>query len=135
MSDCFIWIVDDDADDLDIISQAFRECSMEVRLFTAQEATSVLPALEKLDEKNFPKVILLDINMPQISGKVLLSMIRQDQRFKHIPIVVFTTSNSQKDRADCMELGANSFLTKPVTYQDMLKICASVTTVFCNTVV
>ncbi len=135
MSDCFIWIVDDDADDLDIISQAFRECSMGVRLFAAQEASSVLPALEKSDENDFPKVILLDINMPQISGKMLLSMIRKVERFKHIPIVVFTTSNSAKDRTECLQLGANSFLTKPVTYQDMVKICASVTTVFCNTVI
>lgn len=133
MFDCQIWIVDDDVDDLELIAQAFKDCSFDVRVFNAGQAKDVIPALESTYRIDLPQVILLDINMPLISGKVLLEMIRRDDRFRHIPVVMFTTSNSRKDRIECLQAGANSFLTKPVNYQQMIKICSSVATVFCST--
>ena len=132
MSDCLIWIVDDDKDDIILVEQAFKECSFEIRIFTPSIANQLIPELEKTYEREFPQLILLDINMPVISGKELLSRIRADIRFKHIPVVMFTTSNSKKERFECLQSGANCFLTKPGTYQHMVKICSSLATVFCT---
>jgi CheY-like chemotaxis protein len=132
MTDCLIWIVDDDADDLELISQAFKECSFEVRTFSSPDPEKITGELEKSYLKDLPEVILLDLNMPIISGKELLSHIRNDARFKHIPVVMFTTSNSKRDRIECLQLGANCFLTKPNSYANMVKICASLATVFCT---
>ncbi|MBC7903079.1 MAG: response regulator [Gemmatimonadaceae bacterium] len=132
MSECLIWIVDDDADDLYMISQAFKECSFEIRTFTHQEAKDLIPALEKSYSRDFPQLVLLDINMPGISGKELLLTVRADNRFRHIPIVMFTTSASRQDKVECMTYGANCFLTKPSSYNGMTKICSSLATVFCT---
>jgi CheY-like chemotaxis protein len=132
MTDCLIWVVDDDVDDIFLIEQGFRECSFNVRTFSPSNVTEVIPSLEKTYAKDLPQVILLDINMPRISGKELLCSIRADVRFKHIPVVMFTTSTSRNDRIECMRLGANCFLTKPSSYQNMVKVCSSLATVFCT---
>ena len=132
MTDCLIWVVDDDVDDIYLIEQGFRECSFNVRTFSPTNVSDVIPALEKTYAKDLPQVILLDINMPKISGKELLGWIRADLRFKHIPVVMFTTSTSRADRIECMQLGANCFLTKPNSYQSMVKVCSSLETVFCT---
>jgi CheY-like chemotaxis protein len=132
MSECLIWIVDDDADDIALIKQAFQECSFEIRIFSPTEAKSLLPSLEKTYSRDLPQVILLDINMPGVSGRQLLSRIREDDRFRHIPIVMFTTSASRIDRNECLKEGANCFLTKPNSYKEMVKVCASIATVFCT---
>ncbi|MCW3116389.1 MAG: response regulator receiver protein [Chitinophagaceae bacterium] len=132
MSECVIWIVDDDADDIALIKQAFLECSFDVRIFSPTEAKDLIPALERTYARDLPQVILLDINMPGISGRQLLSRIRGDERFRHIPVVMFTTSNSRIDRNECLKDGANSFLTKPNSYKEMVKVCSSLATVFCT---
>ena len=132
MSDCLIWIVDDDEDDIDLISQAFKECSLDVRVFSPADSSQLIPSLEKTYAKDLPQVILLDINMPIVSGIELLEGIRSDMRFKHIPVVMFTTSTSRTDKMQSLQLGANCFLTKPGTYQKMVKICSSLATIFCT---
>ena len=132
MTDCLIWVVDDDADDIYLIEQGFRECSFNVRTFSPRDVTELIPALEKTYSKDLPQVILLDINMPKVSGKELLGWIRADLRFRHIPVVMFTTSTSRNDKIECMQLGANCFLTKPNSYQSMVKVCSSLATVFCT---
>lgn len=132
MSECLIWVVDDDVDDIFLIEQGFKECQFSVRTFSPTNVNEVIPALEKTYNYDLPQVILLDINMPKVSGKELLGWIRADVRFRHIPVVMFTTSTSRTDRIECMQLGANCFLTKPTSYQSMVKVCASLATVFCT---
>ena len=131
MADCLIWIVDDDPDDLYLMEQAFKECSFEVRTFNAPLSFELLSALEESHRKDIPKVLVLDINMPQVSGKELLAAIRKNPQFRHLPIVMFTTSNSRRDRIECLELGANCYITKPTSYPSMVKICSALATVFC----
>ena len=132
MSECLIWIVDDDADDIALVKQAFKECSFEIRIFTPADTKDIVPELERTFARDLPQLILLDINMPGISGRQLLSRIRQDDRFRHIPVVMFTTSASRSDRNECLKDGANCFLTKPNSYKEMVKVCSSLATVFCT---
>ena len=132
MNDCLIWIADDDKEDLDLIEQAFNECSFKVRIFDAEESRNIVSVLLNTEQKRLPQLILLDINMPVISGKELLQLIKKHHRLKHIPIAIFTTSNSKREKLECLELGANCFLTKPYDFRSMIKICSALSTVFCT---
>ncbi|HEY9856448.1 MAG TPA: response regulator [Stenomitos sp.] len=68
-----------------------------------------------------PKVILLDLRMPKLDGIEVLTAIKQDERTCDIPVVVLTSSNEDKDIETCYRLGVNSFVSKPVVFEDFIK--------------
>lgn len=65
-----------------------------------------------------PKVVILDLNMPKINGIDVLQKIRSDERTKHIPVVVLTSSKEDSDVKKCYEMGVNSYIVKPVEFRD-----------------
>ena len=67
-------------------------------------------------------LILLDLNMPRKSGREALIEIKKDVQFKHIPVVIFTTSDSEIDIKECYILGTNAYLTKPSNYIDLVAL-------------
>ena len=69
-----------------------------------------------------PGVILLDLNMPRMDGRQALKEIKEDESLKDIPIVVFTTSKAEEDIYKTYKLGVNSFITKPVTFENLMKV-------------
>ena len=69
------------------------------------------------DARDVPAVVLLDINMPKISGLEVLQAIRANERTKHIPVVMLTSSNEDKDRLRAYDHWANSYVLKPVDYE------------------
>ncbi|CAN5185719.1 response regulator [soil metagenome] len=76
--------------------------------------------------KEQPKVVLLDIKMPKVNGIEVLTKIRSDERTKGIPVVMLTSSKQDSDIITCYELGANSFITKPVEFGEFTKTIATV---------
>ena len=72
----------------------------------------------KADAKNLPQLILLDLNMPRKGGLEALEEIKQDEIFRKIPVVVFSTSNAQKDIEKAYELGASCFVNKPNSLEE-----------------
>ncbi|MCD8413282.1 response regulator [Tenacibaculum finnmarkense] len=86
---------------------------------TITEAKDVEIALKILEEKsNLPDLILLDLNMPKISGIEFLSIIKNDDALKHIPTVILTTSDNQKDLEECYRIGVSGYILKPLKYED-----------------
>ncbi|MEX6625502.1 response regulator [Tenacibaculum salmonis] len=86
------------------------------------EAKDAEIALEILQEKtNFPDLILLDLNMPKISGIEFLSILKNNNDLKHIPTVILTTSDNQKDMEECYEIGVSGYILKPLKYEDYVK--------------
>jgi len=73
---------------------------------------------------NIPKLILLDLKMPKVSGIEVLKKIKSDPRTKTIPVVVLTSSNEDPDIKQCYELGANSYIVKPVEFENFAKTVA-----------
>jgi two-component system response regulator len=61
-----------------------------------------------------PRLIILDLKLPKVSGTEILKRIKSDERTKHIPVVVFTSSNEIRDRMECYKLGVNSYIVKPL---------------------
>ena len=79
-------------------------------------------AYTDLNDACLPGLILLDLNMPRKDGREALKEIRSDPRLRHIPIVVLTTSKAEEDILRTYDLGVNSFIIKPVTFESLVDI-------------
>lgn len=118
----FIVYVDDDTDDLEFVSAAMAKYNdlLEVKLFELSYAAyQFLLALEKEGQK--PCLIILDINMPAMSGKELLSSLRNIPFFDAVPVILFSTSNLDSDRSFAKSRQAG-FITKPLGSEQMEQI-------------
>jgi CheY-like chemotaxis protein len=80
-----------------------------------KQGDKVIPYLELC--KNFPDIILLDLNLPKMHGREILERIKSTPDFKNIPVAILTTSSSREDIQFCLKAGANAFLTKPSTVE------------------
>jgi CheY-like chemotaxis protein len=117
-----IVIVDDDADDREIIRDAFESSLQEQDYVFLENGDKLLEYLEQNSEQGKPSLIMLDLNMPGKDGRETLKEIKSSNRFQEIPTVVFTTSSSHRDRQNVYELGANCFITKPDTFNKLVEL-------------
>lgn len=125
-----ILMADDDADDRYFAKEAFEENKLANQLNFVEDGEELVKYLLHQDNytpENAPKpdIILLDINMPKKSGIQALREIKQHENLKNIPIIMLTTSNSDEDICNCYELGANSYITKPVTFDGLVDVLKS----------
>ncbi len=122
-----ILMADDDEDDRFMTQQAFEESKLKNTLHFARDGEELMEYLQhkgKYNESNAPKpgLILLDLNMPKKDGRECLREIKSDPSLKHIPVVILTTSRDEQDIFKSYNLGVNSFIVKPVTFQELLNI-------------
>jgi len=114
-----ILYAEDDLDDLFMIRQAFEQFDSETQMLHANNGFEALDQLNKAkSDQHLPCLIILDINMPGMNGREALIRIRQSENFKHIPVVLFTTSSSELDKAFAKKWGAE-FITKPLVYSEL----------------
>lgn len=73
------------------------------------------------DKSKLPDLILLDLNMPKLSGIEFLSILKNNDEIKHIPTVILTTSDNQKDLEECYKLGVSGYVLKPLKYNDYVE--------------
>jgi CheY-like chemotaxis protein len=93
-------------------------------IYEAKNGEEALVILE--DKSKFPDIILLDLNMPKISGIEFLSIIKNNEELCHIPTVILTTSDNQKDLLECYRIGISGYVLKPLKYDDYVKKIAAV---------
>jgi len=118
---CILY-AEDDLDDLAIISDAFAKYPKQIEVVHAHNGVEALQVLETMSQQlRLPCLIILDINMPLMDGRQTLLKMRQDEKFREIPIVLFSTSKSDTDKkfADSMDVG---FFTKPYSYAALQKL-------------
>ena len=131
-----LFVADDDADDRLLIRDAFLETSDSLRLTFFESGDAMMSGLQDASARQaLPKLILLDLNMPGKSGRDIIAEIKTDPTLRGIPVVVLTTSRDEKDIADCYQLGASSYIVKPVSYEELLEIARSVTNYWTRTTV
>jgi two-component system response regulator len=117
-----ILLVEDNNDDAELTVRAFNRANVKNRLVRVRDGQEALDYLfcrgvyADKDPHILPAVTLLDINMPKINGLEVLKAIRADERTRHLPVVILTSSNEEKDRFDAYSHFANSFVIKPVDY-------------------
>jgi two-component system, response regulator len=116
-----ILIADDDSDDCYLIRLAFEDCKIDnpiVFFKNGQEIVDYINQPETVEEKSIG-LIILDLNMPKMDGREALNKLKSNPLWRKIPVVVMTTSNAMEDVQKCYDLGANSFITKPSSYDDL----------------
>ena len=86
-----------------------------------QKATNGEEALDILNNKvNLPDIILLDLNMPKMNGIEFLSILKKDEVLRHIPTIILTTSNNQRDLLECYKIGVSGYIIKPLKYDEYI---------------
>jgi CheY-like chemotaxis protein len=111
--------VDDDSDDQLMVLETIKELEPSYDVATAFNGLEALQYLNtSVNEVKMPCLIIMDINMPLLDGKQTLVRIKKDERFKNIPVVMFTTSESILDKTFCEQWGVQ-FMTKPVKQSDL----------------
>lgn len=118
-----ILMVDDDADDRDIIRFSMESINASDTICFAEDGEQALTILQDdVTLSPVPLLIVLDLNMPRMNGTETLRSLKQDERLKNIPVIIYSTSINPFEKEKCMELGAHSFITKPISYQESLDV-------------
>lgn len=117
MKTATLLFIDDDEEDLSFFYQAVKDIDRSIHCFLHKDSQSAMLLLEQ-DLGLRPDLIFLDLNMPKLSGRHCLSMIKTMARHKNTPVIICTTSSSEKDMDDTWELGASYYMTKPPTVND-----------------
>lgn len=123
-----ILMADDDPDDRQMTAEAFRECRLQNPMQFVVDGEELMDYLKRrgrfADEATYPMpgVILLDLNMPRKDGREALREIKEDPALADIPVIVLTTSKAEEDVARSYRDGANSFISKPVSFTALLEV-------------
>ncbi len=121
-------MADDDEEDCVLAMEAFRASGAEVFFSRVGDGVELMDYLwehSRSDAKKLPDLILLDQNMPLKDGREALLEIRSNPTLREIPIVILTTSQEQSDMASSLAAGADSFITKPATFEEWVEIMKS----------
>jgi CheY-like chemotaxis protein len=123
-----VLMADDDEDDQMFAQDAFEESGLPHDINFVNDGEALIDYLNgclETDEPSrtmLPDLILLDLNMPRKDGREALREIKAHPKLRHIPVVVLTTSSSDSDVYKSYDIGANSFITKPVTFDSLVEV-------------
>ena len=127
-----ILYADDDEDDRMLVHDALREARLINDLRFVEDGEELLEYLQHRGRYADPAVaprpglVLLDLNMPKMDGREALAVIKSDPNLRRIPVVVLTTSKAQEDVFRSYDLGVNSFISKPVTFDGLVEVMRAV---------
>jgi CheY-like chemotaxis protein len=126
-----IYLADDDLEDQELLMMAFQKLTDSHHIKPVSSGKELLEKLSHLDDGALPCLIVLDYNMPGLNGKQVLTYLQASLRYRNIPKVIYTTSNSFLDKAEFLSMGANEFMTKASTTKDILDAAKKMLS-FCN---
>lgn len=126
-----ILLVEDNADDLELTLHALRREHLANNIFTVRDGEEALDFLfcsgsygqRKFDHP--PRLVLLDLKLPKVSGLEVLKQVKEDPRTRSIPVVVLTSSKEERDLVDSYNFGANSYMQKPVDFDQFRQMVKS----------
>lgn len=114
-----IFVVDDDKEDQLIMSEYFNDIGISDRVTFFDNGEITINFLESTnDDSTLPGLIVLDLNMPVLNGTQTLLYLKRDTRYKHIPVIIFSTSENENERRKCLSFGAVDYLVKPMNYEE-----------------
>lgn len=124
-----ILLVEDNEGDILLTTEALEEGGVPHTLSVARDGQEAIWFLEKKGDyanSQTPDIILLDINMPRKNGQEVLAFIKQSDHFRHIPVIMLTTSSSERDIMTSYRNHANCFISKPVEVDEFMEVVGSI---------
>ena len=120
----WILLVDDSPDDVELTRLALEENAIANTLVVAHDGAEAIEMLsaESISQRGLPAVILLDLNLPKVDGTEVLRHLRYNEHTRLVPVVVLTSSEEERDLVATYNLGANSYIRKPVDYTEFLAV-------------
>jgi len=136
-----ILVVEDDPDDRFFIQEAFREAGFNTGLKFVEDGEEMLDYL--LHRGAFshpisaprPSIILLDLNMPRLGGRIAYAEIQEHPKLRRIPVIILTISKSEEDILHMYDLGVKGYIIKPVRQKDLVEVIQSILNYWFRTVV
>lgn len=116
-----ILVVDDDDEDRMLIQEMFSEIGAPDITHYEKSGETALSYLEQLSENKLPSVIVLDLNMPKLNGTQVLKLLKTNERFKDITVIIYSTSINHIEKEQMLKLGAHSYVIKPNSYDECLE--------------
>lgn len=122
-----ILLVEDNPNDLELTMRALKKNNLGNKVYAVkdgEEALEFIFATGQYSNRNInvpPKVIFLDLKLPKVNGLEVLKKVKSDEKTKTIPIVVITSSQETQDVKECYKLGVNSFIQKPIEFDNFVK--------------
>lgn len=117
-----ILMADDDAEDLEIIKDAIELLDAGDIIAYLDNGEQVINLLNQIEPHSvLPSLIILDLNMPKMNGIQTLEFLKQNERFKDIPVIIFSTSINFLDQEKSLLLGASAYITKPVSFNESIE--------------
>ncbi|RYY27254.1 MAG: response regulator [Chitinophagaceae bacterium] len=120
-----ILLVEDNEGDIVLTVEALKEARINNKVVVVRDGEQALEYLYQQGlyaDVELPDIVLLDINLPRIDGKEVLGKIKNDERLKSIPVVILTTSDSEKDIMESYNNHANCYITKPVDFNKFMQV-------------
>ncbi len=123
----YVVLAEDDEDDRLFFTAAFEEIKIKTKVVTYEDGVALMEALNHPDSV-MPNILFLDLNMPKKSGLECLKEIKSCDRFKDLAIAIYSTSASEEDIENTFVNGANIYIKKPSTFNDLKRILCNVVT-------
>lgn len=128
MTEQVILLVEDNASDIGLTKRAFKKSAIGNALVVAEDGQEALDYLfgagahAGRDVTNLPMLVLLDLKLPRVDGLEVLRRVRADPRTRRVPVVILTSSTEEHDLAASYDLGTNSYIRKPVDFQQFADV-------------
>lgn len=135
-----ILVAEDDEDDKLLILKAFEKTLPKEKITCVEDGEDLLKYLKRqapydnIDLYPNPDIILLDLNMPRKDGKEALAEIKANDDLKMIPVIIFTTSNNEEDIKATYKMGSSSFITKPGSFEELVRVTEQIENYWSKTV-
>jgi two-component system, response regulator len=126
LEDVEILLVEDNPNDVELTMRALQKQNLATKVYVVRDGAEALEfifgtgAFAKRKVENRPKVVLLDLKLPKVDGIEVLRRIKADDRTKHTPVVMLTSSQEERDVIDTYNLGVNSYIVKPVDFSNFV---------------
>jgi chemotaxis family two-component system response regulator Rcp1 len=124
-----ILLVEDNPGDVRLVIEALKDCKIHNTLDAVEDGTEALAYLRKegpYANKATPDLILLDLDLPTLSGKEVLELVKSDRNLRLIPIIVLTVSQSEQDILRAYDLQANAYVSKPIDFDQFIAVIRSI---------
>jgi two-component system, response regulator len=121
-----ILLVEDDAADAELTMRALRRNRLVNKIHWVKDGEQALQYMDAASAATLPKLVLLDLKMPKVDGMEVLRRLKAGAATQSVPVVIMTSSNEEKDVVESYNLGANSYIVKPVNFESFLDTVAKV---------